>query len=269
MQIDLSGKVAVVTGAGRGIGRDLVLRLAQEGVRTVGVDRDADTLSTLTDELGDGPPSLQVVADVTSKEDAARVVAETLKELGRVDVLVNNAGVGATAPTDLLDEAAWRRCVDVNLTGVFLMSQAVMPVMKDQRWGRIINAASFAAVVPSVAHAAYAATKAGVVHFGRALAGEVGPWGITVNGYAPGMVPTELNRFAERPAAEQERLLSTLTLRRWGTTEDIGDLVCFLASERAGYITGQLIDVSGGKLVTQVPAVAYEYFDSGDPASII
>ena len=199
----------------------------------------------------------------------ARVVQETVDAFGRLDILVNNAGVNATAPIDLLDEASWRRCLDVNVTGVFLASQAVIPVMKRQRWGRIINAASFAAVVPSVAHAAYASSKAAVAHFGRALAGELGPWGITVNSYAPGMIPTALNRFAERSAAEQERLLNTLTIRRWGTTADIGNLVCFLASDQAEYITGQLLDVSGGKLATQVPSVAYEYEASGDPAKII
>lgn len=269
MLIDLTDRVVVVTGAGQGIGRDLALRFADEGAHVVAVDRNPDTLDGLAGDLADAPASLRVQADVTSKDDMQRVVADTLAAFGRVDVLVNNAGIGATAPTDLLDEAAWRRCLDVNVTGVFLASQAVIPAMKEQRFGRIINAASFAAIIPSVAHAAYGASKAAVAHFGRALAGELGPWGITVNSYAPGMVPTSLNRFAERPQEQQDRLLSTLTIRRWGTTGDIGDLVCFLASDRAGYITGQLIDVSGGKFATQVPSVAYEYEASGDPADII
>lgn len=269
MLVDLTGRVAIVTGGARGIGRDLVLRLAAEGAHVVAVDLNPVTLDALEAELQDAPLSLRIAADVTSKDDMQRVVAETLASFGRVDILVNNAGIGATAPTDLLDEEAWRRCLDVNVTGVFLASQAVIPTMKAQGWGRIINAASFAAIIPSVAHAAYGASKAAVAHFGRALAGELGPWGITVNAYAPGMVPTALNRFAERDPAEQDRLLSTLTIRRWGRTDDIADLICFLASDRAGYITGQLIDVSGGKFATQVPAVAYEYAESGDPASII
>jgi len=269
MLIDLTGHVAVVTGGGRGIGRDLVLRLAAEGVHTVAVDLDPVTLESLSVELADSPHSLQLVGDVTDSSDLARVVEQVEAEFGRLDVLVNNAGIGATAPTDLLDEAAWRRCLDVNLTGVFLASRAVIPVMKRQNRGRIINAASFAAIIPSVAHAAYGATKAGVAHFGRALAGELGPWNITVNAYAPGMVPTALNHFTERAPEEQARLLSTLTLRRWGSTTDIADLLCFLASDQASYITGQLIDVSGGKFATQIPAVAYEYAASGDPADIV
>ncbi|NAZ81947.1 glucose 1-dehydrogenase [Kineococcus sp. R8] len=272
MNIDLSGRVALVTGAGRGIGRDLVRRLAREGVTTVALDVGGDDLQALGAELtaaAGSPESLQRVCDVTDLEALTGTVQEVLDRFGRVDVLVNNAGVTATGPVDTLPEEAWRRCHDVNLTGTFLACKAVIPAMKAQRSGRIVNASSFAAIVPSVAHAAYASTKAAVAHFSRALAGELGPWGITVNAYAPGMVPTSLNGFAERPRAEQDLLLDTLTVRRWGTTEDIGNVVCFLASDQAAYITGTLIDVSGGKFATQVPRVAYDYARSDDPADII
>ena len=271
MLIDLTDRVAIVTGGGRGIGRRLVERLADEGVRTVAIDLDQDRLTDLGRELAarSDVESRQWVADVTRAEDLERVVADTVDQLGRIDILINNAGIGATAPVDLLDEEAWRRCFDVNVTGVFLASRAVIPTMKAQRFGRIINASSFAAIIPSVAHATYAATKAAVAHFGRALAGELGPWGITVNSYAPGMIPTELNHYDQRDPAEQDRLLDTLTIRRWGSADDVADLVCFLASERAGYLTGQLIDISGGKLATQVPAVAHAYAASDDPATII
>jgi 3-oxoacyl-[acyl-carrier protein] reductase len=130
--------------------------------------------------------------------------------------------------------------------------------MKTQRSGRIINASSFAAVVPSVGGAAYASSKAAVAHFTRAIAGELGPWNITANAYAPGMIPTDMNHFAERPSEVQDRLLDMLTIRRWETPEDVANLVCFLASDQAGYITGTLIDVSGGKLATQMPRTAYD-----------
>lgn len=270
MHIDLTGKVAVVTGGGRGIGRDLVRRFAAEGVRTVALDVGEDDLAALRAELApDAPPSLQLRCDVTSAEQVEAAVAQVVSTFGRLDVLVNNAGITATSPIDQLSEEAWRRCYDVNVTGVFLASRAVVPTMKAQRWGRIINASSFAAIVPSVAHTAYASSKAAVAHFGRALAGELGPWGITVNSYAPGMIPTSMNGFTERAQSEQDRLLDTLTLRRWGSTEDIGNLLCFLASDQAGYITGTLIDVSGGKLATQVPRVAYDYEATGDPSVII
>ena len=125
--------------------------------------------------------------------------------------------------------------------------------MKRQQAGRIINAASFAAIIPSVGGAAYAASKAGVESLTRVLAGELGPFGITVNCYAPGMIPTEMNHFAEREAGEQQRLLDTLSLRRWGEPKDVANLVCFLASDLASYITGTMIDVSGGKFATQMP----------------
>jgi 3-oxoacyl-[acyl-carrier protein] reductase len=130
--------------------------------------------------------------------------------------------------------------------------------MKRQHRGRIVNAASFAAIVPSVGSAAYAASKAAVVQLTRVLASELGPWDVTVNAYAPGMIPTAMNGFADLPEPAQARLLDTLSLRRWGRAEDVADLVCFLASDAARYITGTLVDVSGGKLSTQMPHRAYE-----------
>ena len=277
MHIDLEGRVAIVTGAGRGIGRDLVRRLAAEGVRTVALDINEADLAALGEELGGqhAPslqphvPSLQLRCDVTDSAGLRAVVDQVTADLGRIDILVNNAGITATAPIDTLPEEAWRRCYDVNVTGTFLACQAVIPTMKAQHSGRIINASSFAAIVPSVAHAAYASAKAAVAHFSRALAGELGPWDITVNAYAPGMIPTTLNRFTERAQAEQDLLLDTLTLRRWGSSEDIGNLICFLASDQAAYITGTLIDISGGKLATQVPRVAYDYASSADASAII
>ena len=270
MHIDLSGRVALVTGGGRGIGRDLVRRLASEGVRTVALDVNEADLAALGEELAGGDvPSLQLRCDVTSSDDLAAVVQQTTEAFGRIDLLVNNAGITATSPVDTLSEEAWRRCYDVNVTGTFLACRAVIPTMKAQRSGRIINASSFAAIVPSVAHAAYASAKAAVAHFSRALAGELGPWDITVNAYAPGMIPTSLNHFTERPQAEQDLLLDTLTLRRWGSSADVGNLICFLASDEGAYITGTLIDISGGKLATQVPRVAYDYAASDDPGTII
>jgi 3-oxoacyl-[acyl-carrier protein] reductase len=137
--------------------------------------------------------------------------------------------------------------------------------MKRQRAGRIINAASFAAIVPIVGSAAYAASKAGVHYFTRVLAGELGPWNVTVNCYAPGMIPTEMNHFAEAPRERQERLLDTLTLRQWGQPREVANLICFLASDLASYITGTMIDVSGGKLATQIPRLAWDAAAADSP----
>jgi NAD(P)-dependent dehydrogenase (short-subunit alcohol dehydrogenase family) len=260
MRIDLTDRVVVVTGAGRGIGRRLAERFAAEDARVVALD--------LAFGAEDWPqPVTELVCDVSDPASVQAAVAAVLAAHDRIDVLVNNAGVNSSGPVAGLTFDRWSQCFRVNVDGVFLMSQAVAEVMKRQGSGRILNAASFAAIVPSVGSAAYAASKAAVVAFTRVLAGELGPWGITVNAYAPGMVPTAMNGFAQRPQAEQDQLLDTLTLRRWETADDVADLLCFLAGDAAGYITGTLLDVSGGKLATQIPARAYELAAAAaDPA---
>ncbi|MBT1677470.1 SDR family NAD(P)-dependent oxidoreductase [Curtobacterium aurantiacum] len=247
MHLDLTDRVVVVTGAARGIGRTLADRFVSEGCRVVALD------------LAFEPdfPLDHVVCNVADPQSVHDAVDEVVRRHGTIDVLVNNAGINVTGTVAELEWDAWRRCMDVNLGGTFLMSQAVAPVMQAAGRGRIVNAASFAAIVPSVGSAAYAASKAAVVSFTRVLASELGPWGITVNAYAPGMVPTAMNGFATMPADAQERLLDTLSLRRWETPDDVADLLVFLASDASGYITGTLLDVSGGKLATQIPARAH------------
>ncbi|HEV7276996.1 MAG TPA: SDR family NAD(P)-dependent oxidoreductase [Devosiaceae bacterium] len=258
MLIDLRDKVAIVTGAGRGIGYEIARTLAAERAVVVVTDVRQDLLDAATAEWqGNGWRGAQLLCDVRSATDNRAVVEAVLAEFGTIDILVNNAGVASGAPIETLREEVWDLNMDINLKGMFLMCQAVVPTMKRQRSGRILNAASFAAIVPGVGGAAYAASKAGVVSMTRVLAGELGPWNVTVNAYAPGMIPTDMNGFAGRPAEEQARLLDTLTLRRWGSPADVANLVCFLASDLAGYITGATIDISGGKLATQMPSVAY------------
>src|SRR5262245_23296032 len=259
MEIDLRGKVAIVTGAGRGIGREIAETLAREGATTVVTDVRRDLLDEIAAEFERRRwAGRQHVCDVRDAARARAVVEDVARTFGRVDVLVNNAGVAPTSPVETLTEEAWDLNLDVNLKGTFLMCQAVIPVMKRQRAGRIINAASFAAILPITGASAYAASKAGVHYFTRVLAGELGPWNVTANCYAPGMIPTEINHFRELPAERQRRLLDTLTFRRWGEAREVANLVCFLASDLAGYITGTMIDVSGGKLATQIPRLALE-----------
>ncbi|TVY08181.1 SDR family NAD(P)-dependent oxidoreductase [Paenibacillus cremeus] len=259
MQIDLQGKVAIVTGAGRGIGREIALTLASEGVITVVTDVNEANLEAIKQEFEQlGYQGSQYLCDVRDFNRIQQVVGAVVESYGHLDILVNNAGVAAGGMVTSLQEEVWDLNLDINLKGTFLMCKGVIPVMKRQRSGRIINAASFAAIVPSIGSAAYASSKAGVSQFTRVLAGELGPWNITVNCYAPGMIPTDMNHFAERPEKDQERLLDTLTLRRWGSKDDVANLICFLASDLAEYITGTMIDVSGGKLATQIPKVAYE-----------
>ncbi|HWA20373.1 MAG TPA: SDR family NAD(P)-dependent oxidoreductase [Devosia sp.] len=257
MLIDLKGKVAIVTGSGRGIGRTIARRLADEGCSTIVTDVRQDLLD---DVAADGWSAMQLICDVRSVEQARGTAAAVLERFGRIDILVNNAGVAGGGPAETLAEDVWDLNLDVNLKGIMLMCQTVIPAMKAQRGGRILNASSFAAIIPALGSAAYAASKAGVISLTRVLAGELGPHDITVNCYAPGMIPTEMNHFAEREADVQERLLDTLTLRRWGRAEEIADLICFLASDKASYITGAMIEVSGGKFATQMPWAAYRAF---------
>ena len=262
MTIDLSGRVAIVTGAAAGIGRVILTRLAEEGVRTVAVDRDEASLGDLSSILPDGD-HLHLGCDLRDKEQISATVASVQDHYGQIDILVNNAGVATGGPVETLPVEVWDANQEINSRGTFLMSQAVIPAMKAQGSGRIINAASFAAIIPSLGGSAYAASKASVHYFTRVLAGELGPHGVTVNCYAPGMIPTGMNGFADRPEDKKEALLDSLTLRKWGEPDDVANLICFLASDQAGYITGTMIDVSGGKFATQRP---YEVYRDADIA---
>ncbi len=260
MLIDVSGKVVLLTGVGRGIGREIFRTFVDEGATVVALDVNEPDLASAAEVLAEaGAPGRVHVADVRDLSRIEEVVQQTVDEFGRIDVLINNAGVDRGGPVETYDPANWDLVQEINVKGVFHTCRAVTPVMKAQNSGRILNAASFAAILPIVGSGAYAASKAAVAQFSRVLAGELGPWNITVNAYAPGMVPTTMNNFADRSEAEQERLLDTLTLRRWGDKADVARLLCFLASDLAGYITGTLIDVSGGKLATQIPRLAYEW----------
>lgn len=254
MLIDLRGKVAIVTGAGRGVGREIARQLAEEGCVTVVTDIRQELLDAVAAENWS---ALQLISDVREAAQTKAVADAVLEKFGRIDILVNNAGVASGGPAETLAEATWDLNFDINLKGMFLMCQAVIPAMKRQRSGRILNASSFAAIIPSLGGAAYAASKAGVASLTRVLAGELGPFDVTVNCYAPGMIPTDMNGFAGRSEAEQGRLLDTLSLRRWGKPEEVADLICFLASDRASYITGATIEVDGGKFATQMPWAAH------------
>lgn len=259
MHLDLKGKVAIVTGAGRGIGLEIARTYANEGVTVVIAESDEGRRAEREAEWKEkGWQGAQILCDVRKTDDCKRVAAETERQFGRIDILVNNAGVAGGARVETLSEEIWDANQDINLKGTFLMCQAVIPAMKKQSAGRILNAASFAAIIPSIGGAAYASSKAGVIYFSRVLAGELGPHNITVNSYSPGMIPTQMNRFADAPPERKEALLNTLTIRRWGEEKDIANLLCFLASDQAAYITGTMIDTSGGKYATQFPSQAYQ-----------
>lgn len=254
MQIDLSGRVVVVTGAARGIGRLVAAAFTREGAHVVGLDLEAGALAELQEE---SLAELVLPCDITDPDQVRQAVAAVDERFGRLDVLINNAGVNAEGPLESFEPALWDQVFAVNVRGVLNTCQAVIPLMKRQRSGRIINAASFAAIIPSVEAAAYGASKAAVVQMTRVLASELGPWGITVNAYAPGMIPTAMNGFAALDEQAASTKLDQLSVRRWGEGEDVANLCLFLAGDLSGYITGALLDVSGGKFATQDPGAAW------------
>ena len=254
MQIDLSGRVVLVTGAARGIGRTIAETFAREGAHVVAMDLDADALAGMEQ---DSHAALALPCDITDPAQVREAVAAIEERFGRLDVLINNAGINAEGPLESFDPELWDRLFAVNVRGVLNTCQAAIPLMKRQRGGRIINAASFAAVIPSVDAAAYGASKAAVVQMTRVLASELGPWGITVNAYAPGMIPTAMNGFAALGEEAAAAKLDQLSVRRWGVPEDVAKLCLFLASDLSDYVTGALLDVSGGKFATQDPGAAW------------
>ena len=243
MRLDLEGRVAVVTGAAQGIGRAIARGLAASGARVLGFDRDEAGLAAA------GGIETAVV-DVT---DAAEITA-ALADFGTVDILVHSAGgvcgqVGKAA--EAVTGAEWQAILAVNLTGAFLMAQAVIPGMKAAGAGRIVTISSGAGLGVSLTGIqAYAAAKAGEIGLTRQLAHELGPHGITVNSVAPGFVrsnPTSERQWQAYGEDGQQRMLERIAMRRLGTADDIANAVLFLVSEHAGWITGQIISVDGGK----------------------
>ena len=263
MQIDLSGRAVLVTGAGRGIGRTIAETFTREGARVVAMDRDAEALAGLHAEA---LIDLALTCDITDPAQVGEAVAGIEERYGRLDVLINNAGINAEGPLETFDPALWDQVFAVNVRGVLNTCQAVIPLMKRQRAGRIINAASFAAVIPSVDAAAYGASKAAVVQMTRVLASELGPWNITVNAYAPGMIPTAMNGFSALDEDAAASKLDQLSVRRWGNPGDVANLCLFLASDLSEYVSGALLDVSGGKFATQDPGAAWRSAPASPPA---
>ena len=244
--MSLDGKVAIVTGAANGIGRAVAEALARERASVVICDIDGEGASRVAEEIAQGDGEcLAFQVDVTSAQDIDRMVAQTLDRYGRIDFLVNNAGIAGDVKFTDLTESQWHRMLDVNLTSMFLCCKAVVPVMTDQGGGKIVNASSQAAFDGSSEAAHYAASKAGVIGLTRSLARELGPHNIAVNLIAPGIIQTAMNP-AERLKAKGEGWLKRLPLKRFGLPEDVAKVVLFLLSDAADYITGQSILINGG-----------------------
>jgi NAD(P)-dependent dehydrogenase (short-subunit alcohol dehydrogenase family) len=244
---DFAGRVAIVTGAARGLGRAIAERLHERGAAVAINTRDSDRAEARAQALGER--ALAVPGDVAAGGVPERIVQATLERFGRVDILVNNAAFARSTRFANLDAGEWREALEVNLTAPFLLTKAVVAAMRTARYGRVINISSSAGkTVSTLGGAHYTASKAGLLGLTRAAAKELGPLGITVNAVCPGMIDTELTHENATPEV-LERLAASYPVPRLGTALEVADLVCFLASEAAGYVTGASIDINGGDVM--------------------
>jgi 3-oxoacyl-[acyl-carrier protein] reductase len=247
MERDFDGKVALVTGAARGLGRATAVRLLERGAAVAVNVRGAERAEALARELG--PGAFAAPGDVADAAAAQGMVAATLARFGRLDVLVNNAALALSTRFEQISEEEWRRAMEVNVTAPFLLMRAALPAMKAQGYGRVVNVSSTAGKsVSTLGGAHYTTSKAALLGLTRAAAKELGPHGITVNAICPGMFDTELTR--ENATDDQLAALArSFPVPRLGHPVEVADLIAFLASDAAGYITGASFDINGGDLM--------------------
>jgi 3-oxoacyl-[acyl-carrier protein] reductase len=242
--IDLSGRIAIVTGASRGIGAAIARQLARQGAQVVAAARGEHARAVADDISASGGRAEAVALDVTDAGAAERVVTDTMDRHGRVDILVSNAGIARDQLMLRMKREDWDAVLATNLTAAFALAQAALRPMIRQRAGRIICIGSVVGQSGNAGQANYAASKAGLIGFAKAVALEVGSRGITVNVVAPGLIDTDMTRAITESVRDD--WASKIPLRRLGTPDDVASAVCFLASDEAAYITGQVIAVNGG-----------------------
>jgi 3-oxoacyl-[acyl-carrier protein] reductase len=241
--MDLSGKVALVTGSARGIGREIALKLAEVGA-TVVVSDITDAEPVAEEIRAMNRQSLAVAADVTSSTAVAALVDVIISTYERIDILVNNAGIARDQLLMRMSDEDWDKVLEIDLKSVFLCTRAVLRPMMKQRWGRIVSISSIVGVAGNPGQANYAAAKAGIIGFTKTVAKEVGSRGITANAVAPGFIDTKMTQ--QLSEAQRQELMKRIPLGFLGTPRDVAETVAFLASEEARYITAQVLGVDGG-----------------------
>jgi 3-oxoacyl-[acyl-carrier protein] reductase len=247
MDLGLAGKTAIVTGAGNGIGAATAQRLTVEGANVVVCDINLDAAEAHAERLLQaGAKAVAIKANVTDAADVAAMVDKTVTQFGTVDILVNNAGLTRDMRITKMTEADWDIVVDVILKGSFLCTRAVMPHMSERKWGRIVNISS-RAHLGNPGQANYSAAKAGIIGFTRAMSLEAGRHNITVNAVAPGIIRTAMIESLPHWDKIRENAEKTTPIPRVGDVEDVADAIAFLVSERAGYISGDVLHVTGGR----------------------
>lgn len=245
-----SEKVALVTGGSRGIGRAIALRLAREGVAVVVnyVSREAAAREVVDAVLAEGGRASSVQADVSVAVEAEAMVDGVLKEYGSLDILINNAGITRDGLLLRMSEADWDAVLDTNLKGAFVCTKAALRTMMRQRYGRIVNLSSVAGLMGNAGQANYSASKAGLIGFTKAVAREVASRNITVNAVAPGYIETDI--WNGVPEHARAGLLQLIPMARAGQPEDVAEVVAFLASDASRYMTGQVLSVDGGMVMS-------------------
>jgi len=247
--LSLEDKVAVVTGAARGIGKAIADTLARSGADVVVVDIQADLAEGTAREIatGTGRRMIALKVDVADRESVRHMVDHTIEEFGRLDILVNNAGITRDSLIMRMKEEDWDQVLNINLKGAFNCSQAVVRQMMKQHYGRIVNISSVSGVSGQAGQTNYSSSKAGLIGFTKALAKEVGSRNITVNAVAPGFIETELT--ADLPREIRDMSIKLTPVGRFGTPQDIANAVAFLVSDEASFITGVTLQVDGGMLM--------------------
>ena len=241
----LQGRIALVTGASQGIGRACALELARAGATVALAARSADKLAALAEEIAaTGGQAAAFTLDVASEESIKSGAKSVLERYGKVEILVNNAGITRDGLMMRMKRADWDDVLSTNLTGAFLLTQALLPAMLKNRWGRIINITSVVGRTGQAGQVNYASSKAGLIGFTRSIAREVASRGITANAVAPGYIETPMTAVLDDK--QRQAMMATIPLGRPGTAEDIAQSVAFLASDAAAYITGHVLDVNGG-----------------------
>ena len=241
----LAGRAVIVTGGSRGIGAAIAALMAEHGAGVLVSGRDADRVQTAVKAMeGLGGRVVGLAADAAKREDVDRLVDAARQEFGRLDVVVNNAGITSDALLVRMKDDDWDRVMDVNLRGAFLLTRAAAKVMMRQKSGRVINIASAAGAMGNAGQANYSAAKAGLFGLTKASARELAHWGILVNAVAPGLIETDMS--AAIPEAARQAFLAQVPAGRIGTAREVAEVVGFLAGDGASYITGQVFHVNGG-----------------------
>jgi 3-oxoacyl-[acyl-carrier protein] reductase len=235
-------KTVIVTGSARGIGRSIIERFHREGANVVVSDLDQAAVDAVAADLGER--ALGIAANVTAPDQVQHLIEQTMATFGRIDIVVNNAGITRDTLLMRMDEKDWDMVLDINLKGAFLVTKSVARIMMKQRFGRIVSISSVVGLVGNAGQANYSASKAGLIGFTKSVARELASRNITVNAVAPGFIETEMT--GKMPPEAREAFLSQLALKRPGTPEDVTAAVTFLASDDAAYITGQVLVVDGG-----------------------